>query len=162
MNTNGRVNILNPVNSTVFQLYDKIPIDEKATSYRNALTGNLESSVLSKAYFSAKNIIILQNAIISGVFANSNGRFRIGYQNEDTLKIIMRSIFLQHASNLPTHITKQISALNKLVTDFCIPQICSEAAAYIKYKNDVSTLSVPLQRPVSTYHNNILETKNFF
>lgn len=162
MNTNGRVNILDPVNSTVFQLYDKIPIDEKATSYRNALKGNLESNVLSKAFFSAKNIIILQNAVVAGVFKNSNGRFRIGYQNEDTLKIIMRSIFLQHASNLPTHITEQISALNKLVTDFCIPQICSEASAYIKYKNDVSTLAVPLQRPVSTYHNNILETKNFF
>ena len=72
------------------------------------------------------------------------------------------SIFLQHASNLPNNITAQVEALNKLVTDYCIPQICGEADAYIKYKNDVSTLSVPLQRPVSTYQNNVLETTNFF
>ena len=34
MNANGRVNILQPINNSVFQLYDKIPIDEKTTSYR--------------------------------------------------------------------------------------------------------------------------------
>ena len=33
---------------------------------------------------------------MAGVYKSSGGRFRIGYQNEDTLKIIMRSIFLQH------------------------------------------------------------------
>ena len=162
MNANGRVNILEPVSSNVFNLYDKIPIDEKVTSYRHALTGNLESSILSRAFFSSENIIIIQHAIMAGVYKNSNGRFRLGYQNEDTLKIIMRSIFLQHSSNLPSHITQQIIALNKLVTDYCIPQLCGECDAYTKYKNDVSTLSVPLQRPVSTYQNNILETTHFF
>ena len=163
MNANGRVNILNQTTSSVFNLYDKIPVDQKVTSYRNALTGNLEeSSVLSTAFFSAENIIILQNSIIAGVFKNSKGRFKIGYQNEDTLKIIMRSVFLQHSSNLTNYITQQVEALNKLVTDYCIPQICGEANAYIKYKNDVSTLAVPLQRPISTYQNNTLETTHFF
>ena len=32
MNANGRVNILDPINSNVFQLYDKIPVDEKKVS----------------------------------------------------------------------------------------------------------------------------------
>ena len=162
MNANGRVNILDPINNDVFQLYDKIPIDEKVTSYRKALTGNIEPNSLSKTFFLAGNILILQHAIMAGVYKTSNGRFQIGYQNEDTLKIIMRSIFLQHSSNLPSHITQQIIALNKLVTDYCIPQLCGECDAYTKYKNDVSTLSVPLQRPVSTYQNNILETTHFF
>ena len=162
MNANGRVNILNQVNNQVFQLYDKIPIDEKVTSYRNALTGNLENNTLSKTFFSAGNILILQHAIMAGVYKSSNGRFQIGYQNEDTLKIVMRSIFLQHASNLPQNITAQVEALNKLVTDYCIPQICGEAEGYIKYKNDVSTLPTPLSHGVSTYSNNILEMKKFF
>ena len=74
----------------------------------------------------------------------------------------MRSIFLQHASNLPTNITQQVEALNNLVLDYAIPQICSEAEGYIKFKNDVSTLPVPLQRASSTYSNNILELKKFF
>jgi hypothetical protein len=162
MNANGRVNILDPINSSVFQLYDKIPIDEKTTSYRNALTGNIESNNLSKTFFSAGNILILQHGLMAGVYKSSGGRFRIGYQNEDTLKIIMRSIFLQHASNLPTSITQQVEELNKLVLEYAIPQICSEAEGYIKYKNDVSTLPVPLSHGVSTYSNNILELKKFF
>ena len=74
----------------------------------------------------------------------------------------MRSIYLQHATNLPTSITNQVEQLNGLVLDYAIPQICGEATGYIKYKNDVSTLPIPLQRGSSTYSNNILELKNFF
>jgi len=162
MNVNGRVNILEEHSQNVFSLYDKIPIDQKITSYNDAMTGNFENSNLSRAFFSAKNIIIIQNALMAGVHKASNGRFNIGYQNEDTLKIIMRSVFLQHSANLCTNITEQIVELNKIVTEYCIPKLCSEASAYIKYKNDVSTLAVPLNRPISTYNNNVLELKNFF
>ena len=162
MNENGRVNILNPNNNTVFNLYDKIPVVNKSSNYREALTGNLESTTLSDTFFSAENILLLQHSIIAGVHKSSNGRYQIGYQNEDTLKIIMRSIFLQHSSNLSTNIIQQVEALNKLVTDYCIPQICSEAAGYIKYKNDVSTLASPLEYGVSTYNSNNLELKKFF
>ena len=51
MNANGRVNILDNINNSVFQLYDKIPISEKTTNYRNALTGNMESNLLSETFF---------------------------------------------------------------------------------------------------------------
>ena len=160
--SNGRVNILNNTPNSVFNLYDKIPVEQNITSYRNALTGNLEDNMLSKVFFSKGNIILLQRKIIKEVYNNSRGRFQIGYQDEDTLKIIMRSMYLQHAANNPENITAQVEALNQLVADYCVPQICSEAQAYINYKNDVSNLAVPLQRPVSTYNNNILELKKFF
>ena len=153
---NGRVNILNNAPNSVFNLYDKIPVEQNITSYRNALTGNLEDNMLSKVFFSKGNIIIIQKNIIQGVYSNSNGRYEIGYQDEDTIKIIMRSIFLQHAANNPVNITTQVEALNQIVSDYCIPQICSEAQGYMNYKNDVSTLAVPIRRPVSTYSNNIL------
>ena len=159
---NGRVNILNNTPNSVFNLYDKIPVEQNITSYRNALTGNLEDNMLSKVFFSKGNIIILQNKIMQGVFNSSKGRFKIGYQDEDTLKIIMRSTYLQNAANNSQNITEQVEALNQIVTDYCVPQICSEAQAYINYKNDVSNLAVPIQRPVSTYSNNILELKKFF
>ena len=159
---NGRVNILDNAPNNVFNLYDKIPVEQNITSYRNALTGNLEDNMLSKVYFSKGNIIILQNKIMQGVYKNSNGRFEIGYQDEDTLKIIMRSIYLQNAANNPQNITGQVEALNQIVADYCVPQICSEAQAYINYKNDVSNLAVPIKRPVSTYSNNNLEFKKFF
>ena len=74
----------------------------------------------------------------------------------------MRSIFLQHSKNRMDNITQQVEELNKLVLDYCIPQICSEAKGYMKYKRDVSTLAVPLSRAVSTYSSNVLELKSFF
>lgn len=104
MNENGRVNILNPNNNTVFDLYDKIPVMNKTSNYREALTGNLESTALSDTFFSSENILLLQHSIIAGVHKSSNGRYQIGYQNEDTLKIIMRSIFLQHSALSLIHI----------------------------------------------------------
>ena len=143
---NGRVDILGPNDPDPFSLYDKIPVRQN-TAYQNALEGNWNPNVLSCAFFSSDNIQIIQNSIRAGVYEASKGRFKIGPQNEDSLKIIMRSIFLQSALNLPTHIEEQIKALNKLVTDYAVPQVSSEATAYIKYKNDVSNLAVPLANP---------------
>jgi hypothetical protein len=160
--TNGRLDIRKPLKQTIFQLYDKINVNEKSSSFKDALNGNWENNILSSAYFSKDNIRILQNGIRAGVYNNSKAKFSIGDQNEDTLKIIMRSIFLSHAVNIPNDITKQIEELNTLVINYCVPQLMGECQGYIKYKNDVSTLVVPIDRPISTYHNNTLETKKFF
>ena len=64
------------------------------------------------AFFSAENIQIIQNAIKAGVYHGSKSQFVIGNQDEDTLKIIMRSTFLQYSSNNPVNITQQIQSLN--------------------------------------------------
>jgi hypothetical protein len=159
---NGRLDIRQPLKADIFQLYDKIDIDSKNTNYGEALTGSWDSNILSTAYFSSENIRILQNGIRAGVYNKSRQRFSIGDQNNDTLKIIMRSIFLTHAVNVPTNITQQIEELNKLVINYCVPQLLGECEGYIKYKDDVSSLVVPIDRPVSTYHNNTLELKTFF
>ena len=161
MQTNGRVDILNYNPYDRFNLHDKIPAGT-STDYRSALTGNWNNNTLSNVFFSKENIRIIQNGLKAGVYKISNGRFLIGDQDEDTLKIIMRSIFLQSATNLPTNISEQVESLNKLVIDYGVPQIYGEAQGYVKYKNDVSTLVVPIQRPTSTYSNNTLELKPWF
>ena len=65
-NPNGRVNILNNTPNSVFNLYDKIPVEQNITSYRNALTGNLEDNMLSKVLLYKKKLckvfIIIQKA----------------------------------------------------------------------------------------------------
>ena len=65
--------------------------------------------MLSETFFNAGNIRIIQNGLKAGVYKLSNGRFLIGDQEEDTLKIIMRSVFLQNATNLPNKITSTYS-----------------------------------------------------
>ena len=77
----------------------------------------------------------------------SGDNFVIVPQNMDTLKIIMRSIFLQHAEFDMNNITKEVSRLNKLVLDYAVPSVYNEAVGYMKYREDQSTLAVPLALP---------------
>ena len=147
MNANGRVNILEQPTSNVFSLYDKIPINENTSEYRQAMKGTFENTELSNLYFSKQNIDTLQNSLIKEVYKHSGGRYQIGYQDSDTLKIIMRSIFLQYAEFDMNNITKEVSKLNKLVLDYAVPSVYNEAVGYMKYREDQSTLAVPMELP---------------
>ena len=159
---NGRVNIKTPNTSALFQMYDKIPANQCVT-YRNATEGLWNETSLSQAYFSEQNIQIIQNGIRAGVYQRSNGQYLIGPQDCDSLKIIMRSVFLQHAANQPNNIPQQIAELNKIVLNYCIQQIYSEAQGYMKYVDDVSTLVVPISHPVqATSTDKTLEFKGWF
>ena len=146
---NGRVDIKTPNTSELFQMYDKIPANQ-CTTFRNATEGLWSENSLSNAFFSLQNIQIIQNGIRAGVYKRSNGQYVIGPQDCDSLKIIMRSVFLQNAANQPTNISQQVTQLNKMVLDYCIQQVYSEAQGYMKYINDVSTLVVPIAHPVMT------------
>lgn len=160
--TNGRLNILEP-NINQFTLYDRIPTSSQCDTFYDAMIGNFTDSTLSRAYFSKENMEIIQNGIRAGVYEVSNHQYIIGNQNCDTLKIIMRSVFLQSSTNLPTNISQQIKALNDYVIEYCVKQIYSEAQAYINYKHDVSTMYTPIDRPVQAdYNNKTLELKHWF
>ena len=161
-NINGRVNILQPDPNIQFSLYDKISHDSKITNYRDPLKGNWKDSSLSLAFFSAPNIQALQNGIRAGVHKLSKGQFTISPQCTDTLKIIMRSVFLSYSANKPDDIALQIQALNKIVLDYCIPQVHGEAQGYMKYLEDASTLVVPIDRPVQVDVNDKTLSEKFW
>ena len=164
LENNGRVVIVQPPGSEVlFKMTEKISLKNKATEYRNPLAGDLECSILSQVFFSQENIQIIQNGLRAGVYEMSQQRYRIPNQNIDNLKIIMRSMYLQFAEHKPDDITAQVEALNKLVLDYCVPQVYNEAVGYEKYTRDQSTLVVPLELP--QYHDRQykqLELKNRF
>jgi len=160
--TNGRVDIMTPDTNNLFQMYDKIPAHQ-CTTYRDALEGQWDTSKLSDIYFSKNNIQRLQNEIRKGIYDKSNGQYVIGEQDCDTLKVIMRSIFLQYSANMSTKIEDQIHSLNTMVLNYCIPQVFSEAQAYIKYLSDASSMYVPMEHPVMAKENDKqLFLKNFF
>jgi hypothetical protein len=159
---NGRVNIKTPSTTDLFQLYDKIPAHQCST-YRNPTEGLWSDSTLSNVFFSRENIQILQNGIRAGVYHRSKGKFVIGPQDCDELKVVMRSVFLQNSKNLPNNITQQVQALNQMVLDYCIQQVYGEATGYLKYIDDVSTLAVPIAHPVMTANSDrVLEFKHWF
>jgi hypothetical protein len=151
-NYNGRIHISNKLNelpntNNLFAMYDKIPTNQ-CISLRENNFKQWEETPLSRAFFSTENIQILQNGIRAGVFYKSNGSYIIGPQDCDSLRIIMRSIFLQHSVNLPTNITQQIQSLNQMVLDYCIQHVYSEAIGYMNYLHDISTLPTPLANPI--------------
>ena len=150
--SNGRVDINGPKTSDLFQMYDKIPVNQ-CTTFRNPTEGLWDNTALSNAFFSAENMVIIQNGIRVGVYKKSNGQYVISDQDWDTLKIIMRSIFLQHTSNQPTNIKGQVNELNKIVLDYAIPQVYSEAVGYYKYLEDASTMYTPIAPPIMSSNN---------
>ena len=159
---NGRINIIQPDTNKLFTMKDKIAYDNKTTEYREALNGNWQDSILSKAYFSKNNIQIIQNAIRAGVYKLSKEQYVIAPQCVDTLKIIMRSVFLQYSANMKTNITEQITDLNKIVINYCVPNIYSETKGYLKYLHDASTMHIPIDHPtLSGCHNKSLKPNPF-
>ena len=159
---NGRVDIKSPNTSSLFEMYDKIPANQCVT-FRNPTEGLWNDTTLSNAFFSQQNIQILQNGIRAGVYHKSNGQYTIGPQDCDSLKIVMRSVFLQNAANQPNNITQQVVELNKIVLNYCIQQVYSEAQGYMKYIDDASTLVVPIAHPVMANNTDReLEFKTWF
>ena len=145
---NGRVNIVEPPSpDIVFKMQEKIALKNKQTEYREALGGTWETNVLSQVYFSKENIQIIQNGLRAGVYKASGDKYIIAPQNVDTLKIIMRSIYLQYAEHHPEKITEQVERLNQLVLDYAVPSVYNETTGYLKYCQDQSTLVVPLELP---------------
>jgi len=145
--TNGRVDIKTPNTSDLFKMYDKIPANQCVT-FRNPTEGLWDETRLSIAFFSKQNIQILQNGIRAGVYKKSNGQYTIGPQDCDSLKIIMRSVYLQYAANQLANIPEQINELNQMVLNYCVQQVYSEAQGYMKYIDDASTLVVPIAHPI--------------
>ena len=149
---NGRVHLLDDSDPKLrFQMAEKIAIKNKATEYRDALSGLQEESVLANLYFSEANIQIIQNGLRAGVYEMSKNKIAIPPKNVDNLKIIMRSIYLQYAKHSKTEsVTTQIEKLNKYVLDYATPSVYGEAQGYMNYLRDQSTLVMPMERPKQT------------
>ena len=161
-NSIGRVDINGPNIETKFSMVDKIPVNTN-TNYLNSLTGNMERSILSDAYFSLDNIETIQHGIRRGVYNKSNGTILIDNQSRDNIVTVMRAMYLQYSKNLDTKLNEQVNELNNYVLNFCIPKVYSEAIAYLKYKQDASTMHVPMSAPIySSKTNKTLEQKPFF
>jgi hypothetical protein len=165
MENNGRINIKQASTEDLFAMYDKIPAHQCST-FRNPLQGVWDETALSQAFFSKENMQILQNGIRKGVYTKSNGQYVVSTQDCEQLQIILRSIFLQNAIHKDAAKESQLIALNDLVLNYCIHQVYSEAQGYIKYRQDISSLPVPIQHPIlsSSKSSNPkqLELKHFF
>ena len=74
----------------------------------------------------------------------------IDNQSERELRVVMRSIYLQYARNLPTNIVEQVRDLNSKVLDYIVPKIIIEVKQYDTYIRDASALPEPMDRGLNT------------
>ena len=154
---NGRVNIVDIPHHVQFQMQEKIAVKNKTTEYREALNGVWENTLLSQVYFSSDNVQIIQNGLRAGVYQMSGNKYVIAPQNIDTLKIIMRSIYLQYAEHREDDITtyglgdmhEVHSKLEKVSTD---PSKILPAAIIELYNHNKSNLEF-------WHHNGIVDTQ---
>ena len=149
---NGRVNLSAPSGSGG---HAEVPgftyrTTTEQTFATDALRGNWEVTALSKAFFSKENATLIQNAIRKAVYDKSGPKkYMIGDQSADELTIIMRTMYLQYAQNLPHDIAGQVADLNEKVLNWSVPHILSAVDHYQYYLNDISHMPVPLARSVS-------------
>jgi hypothetical protein len=116
----------------------------------DAMRGNWEVTELSKAFFSEVNMKTIQNGIRRAVYDKSGPKkYVIDDQSADELTIIMRTMYLQYAQNLPYDIAGQVTDLNEKVYNWSVPHILSAVDHYNYYLNDISHMPVPLARSVS-------------
>ena len=111
-----------------------------------SLMPRIAGTGVSNIFFSTDNENALQQGIRYGVYRESNGTVVIGNQSRDELLIIMRSTYLEHSFNLPHNLLEQVRALNKMVLEYTVPRVLQEARAYQKYRFDIDTQPVPLER----------------
>tara|TARA_B100000035_G_scaffold224836_1_gene193327 strand:- start:349 stop:966 length:618 start_codon:yes stop_codon:yes gene_type:complete len=118
-------------------------------NFNDSLYGIMESSVPARVFFSEKNINNIQQKIINSVFNESQGKIKIGRQSDSELKIVMRSIFLQHGQNLNSKIQEQIAQLNKLVLNYCVENVLIGAIGHVNYIRDLNKTQYVMDRPQS-------------
>lgn len=143
--------------------YDRVSETIKGDLEAQALRGNIQSTPVSKLFFSRDNIAAIQLGLRNMVLTKTCGKHRIGEQSVDELLTIMRNIFYQNAKNLPFAVVKQVQELNGLVLAFAVPRIINEIEQYNTYLNDIQKGPQFFDRPKDTsiYGTKTVEIKRF-
>lgn len=119
---------------------------------------------LNKIFFSQQNMDLLQSEIQKQVHAMSGGKYMIDRQNEDDLKIIMRSYYLMFGKNDPNFVERELKELNGRVIGYCAGKVYSEVDFHMFYRNDIADFAPAIANPMNphVYGTRTGELKSFF
>jgi hypothetical protein len=143
---NGRVIDITKKEYNTIPLFDNNN-DKKDNFKYEALQHIQTPSPLGMLFFSKENMNRIQTELRYTVWIQSGKKHIIGEQSAIELEIIMRAIFLQFSLNQNQKFKEQIEYLNKLVLDYCIPNVMSEVEQYLGYLDNVQKLPNPLPLP---------------
>jgi hypothetical protein len=119
-------------------------------SIRRDLVGHLhKTTILNEIFFSADNIAKLQQDIQDQVFLMSGNKYRVDKQDEQQLKIIMRSYYLMYAENNDFKVSEELESLNKRVIGYAAAKVYSEVEFYQFYVQDIEEFAPPIANPMN-------------
>jgi len=165
----GRVqNMLDPALQELaarqYSLYEEKPV-LPGSDFRQEIIGNIHSATpLNSQFFSKGNLDYLQQAIQDQVFAMSANKYRIDRQNDDDVKLIMRSYYMTYGRNNPNTVESDLADLNARVVGYASAKIFSELDFYMFYRQDIAEFASPIANPmnVHVYGTRYGELKSFF
>ena len=166
---NGRVpNMLDPalqeLSARQYSLYEEKPVF-LGSDIRQQLIGNVHHATpLNTAFFSKSNIDYIQQAIQDQVFLMSGNKHRIDRQNDDDVKLIMRSYYMMFGRNNPNTVASDLADLNARVVGYSSAKIFSELDFYMFYRQDISEFAAPIANPMDVHVKGTRtgELKSFF
>ena len=94
----------------------------------------------------------------------TQSKHRIDRQNDDDLKLIMRSYYLMFGRNNPNTVGSDLADLNGRVVGYASAKIFSELDFYLFYRKDIEDFAPPIANPmnVHVFGTRYGELKSFF
>jgi hypothetical protein len=147
--------------SSLYDMRASLP----GSDVRQELVGHTHyATPLNTVFFSVANIEKLQNDIQEQVSLMSGGKYVIDRQNDDDIKVIMRSYYLSYGRNNPLTISEDLADLNSRVVGYAAAKIYSEVDFYMFYRKDIENFAPPIANPmnVHVFGSRTGELKSFF
>jgi hypothetical protein len=94
----------------------------------------------------------------------SGGKYSIDRQNDDDLKIVMRSYYLMFGKNDPNFVERELKDLNSRVVGYASAKIYSEVDFHMFYRKDIEEFASPIANPINVhvFGSRTGELKSFF
>lgn len=123
-----------------------------------------KATPLNTVFFSEANLDRIQSEIVHQVSLMSGGKYRIDRQDDDQVKIIMRSYYLMFGKNDPNKVSDELQELNGRVIGYCAGKVYSEVDFHMFYRKDIEDFAPPIAGPMNTqvYGTRTGELKSFF
>ncbi len=85
------------------------------------------------------------------MFKRTNGSYKITDQATESLTIVMRYVFLEHARHLPYNILEQIRELNLRVVNEIVPIVITQITQRTEYLKTIAEPRNILSLPINVH-----------
>ena len=115
----------------------------------NEKNKDYQGYILEEVFFSNKNIEIIQKQLIMFIYNESNKKYLIPKQKNESIIIVMKYIFNTYAQHLPFKVKEQIAQLNDKVVGEIAADIISNLNSKEIYLKDINRQPELLDRPLN-------------